>query len=89
MTTIRDAIDEVVAEVRDELERAMSLYPVMNSPAEGISVLREEFEEAWEIVKQRVRGGLGDRQAEARQACPVRPAHRAHPGRGNGDPHGS
>ncbi len=68
----RDAFDAVIGDVRDELERAMSMYPPMNSPAEGASILREEFEEAWEIVKQKpARRVLSDLRIELVQVAAV------------------
>lgn len=35
-----------------ELHRALDLFPPMASAHEGHSVIREEFEELWELVKK-------------------------------------
>lgn len=37
--------------VKEELERSTRLFGDMQSPHEGASVIREEYEELWEEVK--------------------------------------
>lgn len=44
-------IDRVCTEVAVELERAMRLFPAMNSPHEAKAVIEEEFDEYWDEVK--------------------------------------
>lgn len=39
--------------VVEELRTAMQAYPAMNSPHEGCAVIREEFEELWDEVKEK------------------------------------
>jgi hypothetical protein len=58
--------------VKEELERSTRLFGDMQSPHEGISVLREEFEELWEEVKSHKggRGRMGSKgRAEAVQVA--------------------
>ena len=63
-------IDTAIADVRAELERAMALWPSMRSCHEGISLVREEFDEAWEIVKQKPsKRCLSDLRAELVQVA--------------------
>lgn len=42
---------EIFKNIDAELKRANRLYPAFRSPHEGISVIREEFEELWDEVK--------------------------------------
>lgn len=44
-------IDAVLAMVKEEVLAACVKHASMNSPHEGSSVIREEFEELWEHVK--------------------------------------
>jgi hypothetical protein len=44
-------IDRVMRMVRDELCRAIQLWPPMQSAHEGYAVIFEELEELWEHVK--------------------------------------
>jgi hypothetical protein len=55
------AISRLLDEVGDELSRALSLFPVFNSPHEGKAVIEEELDELWEHVK-----ASSGRSAEAR-----------------------
>ena len=52
---------QIVEATLKELDYAMTMYPPFASAHEGISVLREEFEETWEEVKVR----QGKRNVEA------------------------
>lgn len=45
--TANDAIDMIL----NEFTRAQAKHAPMNSPHEGHSVIREEFEELWEHVR--------------------------------------
>jgi hypothetical protein len=44
-------IDGILAMVREEVLAAAIKHRPMNSPHEGISVMREEFDELWDHVK--------------------------------------
>jgi hypothetical protein len=44
-------IDEVMALLREELERAEGLHKPFNSEHEGYSVILEELDELWDEVK--------------------------------------
>ena len=46
----RKACDAIV-DVSNELWCAMKVYPKFASPHEGAAILREEFDELWEIVR--------------------------------------
>jgi hypothetical protein len=45
-------IRTVLDEIRKEVERAIFMFPSMNSPHEAEAVIREEFDEYWEEVKR-------------------------------------
>lgn len=51
-------LDEIIAQVRIEVDYATNLYPEFNSCHEGFSVLNEEVFELWEEV--RVKQGKRD-----------------------------
>lgn len=42
---------QAVNEVCEELTRALDRYPSFNSPHEGYSVILEEVDELWDLVK--------------------------------------
>ena len=42
----------VILAVEDEVNRAISLYPQMNSAHEGYAVLLEEVKELWDEIKK-------------------------------------
>ena len=44
-----------VAEILAEHERATKSFPTFNSAHEGISVIREEFDELWFEVKRKTK----------------------------------
>lgn len=44
--------DAAVKLILGEYQRAADLYPAFHSNHEGHAVIREEFEELWEAVKQ-------------------------------------
>lgn len=46
-----DDLDLVLAMVRAEALRAVTKHAPMNSPHEGMSVIREEVDELWDHVK--------------------------------------
>ena len=56
----------VLDEASSELARAIDKFGPMTSPHEGISVIREEFEELWDHVK-RDTGRTAEARAEAIQ----------------------
>lgn len=43
----------VLALLLREIQEAERVYEPMSSPHEGISIIREEYEEAWDLVKQK------------------------------------
>lgn len=43
-------IDSVLAEIRVEVQKALTKHAPIHSPHEGSSVIREEFEELWAHV---------------------------------------
>lgn len=45
------ALETIIAQLRDELSRAMTKHASMHSPHEGHSVIREELDELWEHVR--------------------------------------
>lgn len=46
------AVDKVLTEIRAEVQRAITKYPVgFNSPHEGWSIIWEELDELWDEVK--------------------------------------
>lgn len=46
------ALDAVLDEVYEEVERAMAKHPAgMHSPHEGCAIITEELDELWEVVK--------------------------------------
>lgn len=47
----KDKIEYVTSEVFDMVWKAINKHTSMHSPHEGISVIREEFEELWDHVK--------------------------------------
>lgn len=53
---------EAATEVVEELRRARGRFPTFHSAHEGASILREEFEELWDVVKQ---GGSSPRSVKA------------------------
>ena len=59
-------IDEILADIREEVIKASTKHAPMNSPHEGISVLKEEVDELWDEVKQDT-GRLGPAKREAIQ----------------------
>lgn len=61
------AVGRVLDEVWDEVERAMSKHASMHSPHEGISVIREEFEELWDEIKPNAGGRDNAARKEAVQ----------------------
>jgi hypothetical protein len=48
-------IDEALASIRSEVERAMLLHPPLNSMHEAAAVLFEEVQEAWDEIRKRDR----------------------------------
>jgi hypothetical protein len=61
-------VGTAVAMIRDELERAMQLWPPMQSAHEGYAVILEELEELWEHVKMNQnRRDVGKMRSEAVQ----------------------
>lgn len=44
-------VGDHLKDIHEEYKKAEKNYPSFNSAHEGISVLREEFEEAWDLVK--------------------------------------
>lgn len=44
-------VDAVLAEVREEIERATAKHLPMASPHEGYAVIAEELDELWDDVK--------------------------------------
>ena len=44
-------IQRISGEVQNELKRARELWPAMHSAHEGYSVILEELDELWEVVK--------------------------------------
>jgi hypothetical protein len=51
--TQRVKVDDILIEVRTELDRALRLYRDMDSPHEGYAVILEELDELWEEIKKR------------------------------------
>lgn len=45
-------LDAAVNLIREEYQRASSLYPAFHSNHEGYAVVREELDELWEAVKK-------------------------------------
>lgn len=45
------AVDEALAKVRAEIERAVRKHRPMNSPHEAYAVIQEEVDELWDDVK--------------------------------------
>ena len=41
----------ILSEIKSEVDKAVAKHAPMNSPHEGSSAIREEFEELWEHVK--------------------------------------
>ena len=41
----------IVADVLKELDSAMNRYPAFNSRHEGYAILKEEFDEVWDLIK--------------------------------------
>ena len=63
-------IDMTVGMVRAELERAMDLWPPMQSAHEGYAVILEELEELWQEVKvNQNRRDIGKIRSEALQVA--------------------
>jgi hypothetical protein len=61
-------IDLTIGLVRDELERAMEMWPPMQSAHEGYAVILEELDELWDLVKvNQKRHDLGAMRNEAVQ----------------------
>jgi len=48
-----DKLNDVLADIKAELQVAMKRFPPMNSAHEGYGVLLEEVDELWEIVKMK------------------------------------
>lgn len=46
-----EALEEALALVKQEVERAQFLFPTFSSAHEGYAILLEEVEELWEEVK--------------------------------------
>jgi hypothetical protein len=46
-----EKVDEVLCEVRAEMERAITIYPPFNSTHEGFAVIEEERDELWADIK--------------------------------------
>lgn len=66
---LRD-IKDLLGEVADELDRAMSNWAPMNSAHEGWAVIMEELDELWEHVKtNQKRRVLFDMKKEAIQVA--------------------
>lgn len=61
-------IDMELEQLRGELYKAMTKHAPMNSPHEGHSVIREEFEELWDHVKADT-GRTTAARKEARQVA--------------------
>lgn len=62
------AINRAIAEVTEEVIDAMTKHPTFNSPHEGHSVIREEFEEIWKHVLEDTGRGA-EARAEAMQTA--------------------
>jgi hypothetical protein len=56
--------DLVLACVMDEVERAQAKFKPYNSAHEGSSVIREEFEELWDEIKNNKAEGSAERQMQ-------------------------
>lgn len=65
-----DNLQGCIAEVDDEITRAVDRFPEFASPHEGYAVILEELDELWEEVKKQhdVRGNQRMR-AEAKQVA--------------------
>lgn len=48
---MKNTIPEIVAEIQTEFQRASDSYPPFHSAHEGFSVLAEEVDELWELVR--------------------------------------
>lgn len=46
-----DALQHILTDIHTEIVKARVKHPPMNTPHEGSSVIREEFEELWEHVR--------------------------------------
>lgn len=53
LTGERLTIGEATQEVLKELSRANKEFSLFNSKHEGISIIREEFEEMWDEIKEK------------------------------------
>lgn len=61
---------DIIARVATEVQAAQAKFPPYNSAHEGASVIREEFEELWDEIKNNKVVGAKDRQmAEAIQVA--------------------
>lgn len=60
------SMNDIVEEVLDEVDSAMSQHAPMNSPHEGYAVIKEEVDELWEEVKMNC-GRYGSAREEAIQ----------------------
>ncbi len=61
-------IDYILEEVATELFKATQKFGAFASPHEGIAVIREEFEELWDCVKDKAKGHV-DARKEAIQVA--------------------
>lgn len=53
MTTEKlNQLDTILADLHAELIKAAQKHPPMNTPHEGISVIKEEVDELWDHVKK-------------------------------------
>lgn len=52
---MKSTVNEILAEILEELIRAQKAYPPFNSAHEGFSILNEEVDELWEHVKVKQR----------------------------------
>ena len=65
--TYREDIERALDSIREEYILARNCHAPMYSAHEGIAVIREEFEELWEIVKQYPRYDDSELREEAVQ----------------------
>lgn len=68
MRRIKQRVDTALIDVSDELDQAYYNWPDMCSAHEGISLLKEEVDELWDIVKKKPhKRNLHDMRKEALQ----------------------
>ena len=49
--TEEQRLDDIFAEVKEELKRATRKFGPFNSPHEGYAIIKEEVEELWDDIK--------------------------------------